>query len=291
MKQHVRHLIARITDSPASLPFKWLFDGANAMEYHLLRLYWWLQGKRLPGEEERRLVKENVTFIYKSFERQAMAKRLFRSIQRYYPGARVVIADDSAEPLTIDDPNAEVILLPFNSGLSRGISAALARVQTPYVVRLDDDELLTPHTEFGCQLQFLMAHEEVDLASIVYFRAPVWAGSKSELKKYYRQTFGPQRPLKIAHMTRIDERHIVVAKPPNCFLARTAKVREVGYDSNIRMIDHNEFFYRAAGHLVSVVDERSFIFHYHNPFDAHYKRFRSDTLGDAIYIRRKHMKR
>lgn len=40
----------------------------------------------------------------------------------------------------------------------------------------------------------------------------------------------------------------------------------------IRMIDHKKFSYPA-------------------PFDAHYKQFRSDTRGDAIYIRKKHSKR
>lgn len=291
MKQRIRTLIAKITASPVGRVFKWLFDLFLILEYKVLCLYWYLIGKRLPSEEERKLVRENVTFIYKSFERQYMAKKLFHSIQQYYPGAKVVIADDSKIPLTIDDPHVEIIHLPFNSGLSYGISCALDRVQTPFVVRLDDDELFTPYSQFGRHLEFLLQHEEVDLASILYFRAPIWAGCKSEAKKYYRQTFGKSRPLKIPHMTRIDDRHVVVAKPPNCFIARTSKMREVGYDNNIRMIDHNEFFYRAAGVMVSVVDESSFIFHYHNPFDAHYKQFRSDTRGDAIYIRKKHSKR
>ena len=291
MKQCIRTLIAKITTSPFGQAFKWLFDITIALEFKVLCFYWYLSGKRLPAEEERKLVRENVTFIYKSFERQYMARKLFHSIQKYYPGAKVVIADDSNIPLVIDDPYVEIIHLPFNSGLSYGISCALGRVRTSFVVRLDDDELLTPYSQFGRHLKFLLQHEEVDLASILYFRAPIWAGCKSEVKKYYRQTFGKSRPLIIPHLTRIDNHHVVVAKPPNCFIARTSKIKEVGYDKNIRMIDHNEFFYRAAGVIVSVVDDSSFIFHYHNPFDVHYKQFRSDTKGDTIYIRKKHMKR
>ena len=291
MKQRIRSIIVKLAHSSVGILFKWLFSIIIAIEYYLLNIYWWLRGKRLPSEEERQLVRENVTFIYKSFERQGMAKRLFHSIQRYYPGAKVVIADDSAQPLTIENSHAEIIHLPFNSGLSYGISCALERVKTPFLVRLDDDEMLTPYSEFGRHLLFLMKHKEVDLASILCFRAPLWAGRKNEAKKYYRQQFDKSRPLKIAHMTHIDDSHTVVAKPPNCFIARTEKIKEVGYDKNIRMIDHNEFFYRAAGVIVSVLDESSFIFHYHNPFDTHYMKYRNDTLGDSIYIRKKHMKR
>ena len=65
--------------------------------------------------DEAKLVCENVTFIYKSFERQKLAKRLYKSIQSYYSGAKVVIADDSAKPLELTGENLEIIQLPFNS--------------------------------------------------------------------------------------------------------------------------------------------------------------------------------
>lgn len=66
----------------------------------------------------------------------------------YYPKAHVVIADDSQEPLQIEnmEKNDLILHLPFNSGLSKGLIAALAEVKTPYVMRMDDDLLLTPHT-------------------------------------------------------------------------------------------------------------------------------------------------
>lgn len=35
------------------------------------------------------------------------------------------------------------IHLPFNSGLSKGLIEVIAGVETPYVMRLDDDMLLT----------------------------------------------------------------------------------------------------------------------------------------------------
>lgn len=292
MKEKLRHIIDCISNSLAGPYLKSMYDSAMLGEYHLLCGYLYLIGKRRPSLSEQQLMRENVTIIYKSFERQKMAKRLFRNIQKYYPGIKVIIADDSKEPLKIDDANAEVVQLPFNSGLSQGIISALERVKTPYLIRLDDDELLTPCSKFEEQLHFLMEHPEIDIAAVLCFGAPFWRGAKWESRRYYAQSMrNAPLPLKIPHMTRIDKRHVVVGKVPNIFIARTEKIREVGYDKNIRMIDHNEFFYRAAGRLVSVLDEKAYIYHYHNPFDAHYNQFRNDYLGDLKYIQIKHSRR
>lgn len=78
-------------------------------------------------------MRENVTVIFKSFERQKMAKRLYENLQKYYPGVRVVIADDSRKPLDLQGDSLTIIQLPFNSGLSYGLNQALERVDTPYV--------------------------------------------------------------------------------------------------------------------------------------------------------------
>lgn len=77
-------------------------------------------------------MRENVTVIFKSFERQKMAKRLYENLQKYYPGVRVVIADDSRKPLDLQGDSLTIIQLPFNSGLSYGLNQALERVDTPY---------------------------------------------------------------------------------------------------------------------------------------------------------------
>jgi len=198
----------------------------------------------------------------------------------------VIIADDSSKPLDLASDNLEIIQLPFNSGLSMGLNRALERVTTPFFIRMDDDELLTPYTDFHKQLKFFMEHPEVDLIGVQPFNLPMCTSLK-EAEVHYRQQSMDRAPkkLKIPHLTRIDETHVVLGKVPNIFIARTDKFQEIGYDDNIRMIDHHEFFYRAAGNLVSVLDQKAFVFHYHNPFDAYYDKFRSDFAGDLKYIR------
>lgn len=55
----------------------------------------------MPTAEQAHEVTQNVTFMFKSFERQKQAKKLYKNIQKHYPGAKVVIADDSKVPLGI----------------------------------------------------------------------------------------------------------------------------------------------------------------------------------------------
>jgi len=243
-----------------------------------------LMGKAHPSAEEIADIEKNVTFIYKSFNRQKCARKLYRSIKQYYPGARVVIADDSRVPLTIDSlrEGDTIIHLPFNSGLSRGLDAALQRVGTPYVIRMDDDLLLTPGSHFYSQLQFLQTHPEVDLAAIqMQSRHPEKAARRYASVRM-------NRPLLIPAGTWIDGR-MVVYKAPNVYMARTESLRKVGFDPNIRMIDHHEFFYRAAGQIVCVQDPHSYVMHCHNRFEGkEYTPYRHAYAQDLRYIAAKH---
>ena len=284
----LRSVAYKISVSPFGSAFKVLYDIFILAEYYLFSFIWDRNAYH-PTKAEKKHVAKNVTFIYKSFERQDMAKRLFWSIQKYFPGAKVIIADDSKTPLVIRSRYCKVIQLPFNSGLSKGLHCALDAVTTPYTMKLDDDELLTPLSNIYGQLRFLERHKNIDLTAIQMVTAPILESPKDRAKKYYffSMSNAPKKLL-IPHMTKIDADHIVSGKTPNVFLARTEKYRSIGYDDNIRMIDHHEFFYRAAGNVVCCMDTTAFVFHYHNWFDGHYAKFRNDTNDDAKYIRMKH---
>ncbi len=258
-----------------------------AVEYWLLDFYWALKGYKKPSAEDAALVASNVTFMFKSFERQTQARALYKCIRRYYPEVRVVVADDSSKPLELYGENICVIQMPFNSGLSKGLNLALAEVKTPYLMRLDDDELLTRRTDLAGELRFLLAHPEVDIVGIPCIEALRFQSLRKYLQEYFRTPMKEvPLPLKVPHGTRIDDDHIVLGKLPNRFLARTESIRKVGWDDNIRMIDHHDFFFRAAGVLVSVVSTDSIVFHNHNFFSPKYNRYRFDWKGDARYIRR-----
>lgn len=284
----IKHLVKKMLYGPlepiASIAFKIISN----VEYGYFNHKWKKQGWKKPDQSEIDFVCENVTIIFKSFERQKMAKRLYRNIQSYYPGINVIIADDSSKPLDLQGDSLQVIQLPFNSGLSYGLNRALEKVMTPYVMRMDDDELLTLKTSLGAQVKFLEEHPEVDLVSFCALRA-IWCVDPDKAVSEYTvfNMQGAPKPLCIPHMTQIDGNHFVLGKVPNRYVARTKKIREVGWDENIRMLDHHDFFWRAAGNLVSVIALGTAVFHYHNPFQHRYHKYRRDVDGDRKYIAQK----
>ena len=245
----------------------------------------------MPDQEEVEFVRENVTVIFKSFERQKMAKRLYENLQKYYPGVRVVIADDSRKPLDLQGDSLTIVQLPFNSGLSYGINQALERVDTPYVMRMDDDELLTVRTRLGKQVEFLERYSEIDIVGFCVLTAIRCQNPDEAVSEFTRFSMkDAPKPLLIPHMTRVDGNHFVMGKVPNVYVARTDKIRSIGWDSNIRMMDHQDFFWRASGNLVTTIALGTAVFHYHNPFDRYYQRFRQDVSGDKEYIIKKNKK-
>ena len=247
---------------------------------------YWLYGPSRVSEKDAEIVEHNVTFLYKSFERQKQAKRLYKCLRRYYPKAKIVIVDDSRVPLVIEskDRNLMILHLPFNSGLSKGLAAGLENVVTDFVMRMDDDELLTPESRIHEQVKYLQNNKEVDLVGFQVTRL-----NRKRLTERYRR-IRMNKQLKIPAGTIIDGKEVIY-KPANVYLVRTESLRRIGYDPNIRMLDHHEFFYRAAGDLVSVMDLKAHVMHCHNWFESSdYDRYRCDYQRDAQYIAMKHGK-
>ncbi len=264
------------------------YAAISAAEYRLLCLKWRLSGHRKPEPPEVQAVCENVTFLFKSFERQRMAKQLYRNIQAYFPGAKVVIADDSRKPLKLRGKNLTVLQLPFRSGLSYGLNRALEQVMTPFLMRMDDDELLTPCSKIERELAFLHRHPEVDLVGFGIITPLGCRGAGKRGEDFARmRILNTPKPFRVPHMTAIDGTHFVVEKPLNVFLARTQAVRRIGWDDRIQVIDHHEFFYRAAGELVCAAAPETTVFHRHNPFQRRYMDYRMNYQADMEYIRRK----
>ena len=285
MRSMIKNALKKVIYGPLSPIAVNVFRLVSNVEYRHFTKKWERQGWKKPDQPEIDFVRKNVTIIFKSFERQKMAKRLYKNIQSYYPGVRVIIADDSLKPLDLQDDSLKVLRLPFNSGLSYGLNRALEKVETPYVMRMDDDELLTVKTCLGAQVKFLEMHPEVDLVGFCTLTAIRCMNPDKEVSRFTSFSMkGAPQPLRISHMTQIDGNHFVMGKVPNLYVARTDKVRSIGWDENIRMLDHQDFFWRAAGNLVSVIALGTAVFHYHNPFQRHYQKYRQDVDGDRIYI-------
>lgn len=291
MKNGIKYFVKKILYGPLLQISRFSFSFLSFLEYNYFNRKWRKQGWEKPDQNEIDFVCKNVTIIYKSFERQKMAKRLYENIQNYYPGIRVIIVDDSSNSLDLEGNSLKVIQLPFNSGLSYGLNRAIEEVTTPYVMRMDDDELLTVKTRLERQIKFLETHPEIDLVGFCTLTAIRCIDPDKEVSKFTVFSMkGAPKPLKIPHMTQIDENHFVMGKVPNLYVARTEKIKQIRWDDNIRMLDHQDFFWRAAGNLVSVIALGTAVFHYHNPFQKEYQKYRQDVAKDREYIMNKRNK-
>lgn len=221
-----------------------------------------------------------VTMAVKTFKRPDVARRLVRSARTVFDG-RIVVADDSPTPMTFEDPLVDVIAMPFNSGVSVGRNAALDAVDTEFVLVTDDDLVFTAATDVDAARRRLEAYPEVDAVGFVRVELPRWMAhdfGPDALLKGHREPLRPWGELVGGLPVRL--------KIEQTYLARTESIRRVRWDPQIRMVDHADFFSRAAGEIVVVLDQAIRAYHARTPFDPDYTRYRLDIAPDQAYLGR-----
>ena len=76
---------------------------------------------------------ENVTFGITAFDRPDELEQLVASIQRRYPRAKIVVADNGRQKARLPK-EVQVIDLEFDAGLSRARNALIDALQTKVLV-------------------------------------------------------------------------------------------------------------------------------------------------------------
>ena len=266
--------------SPYGAPVRWGFRAVTAAQVWAVTA---LDRAREqgPSPEQRRATAERVTMTAKTFERPDTARRLVRSTRRVFDG-RIVVADDSRTPMAPPGPGVHVIGLPFNVGVSVGRNAALDTVDTEFVLVTDDDIVFTAAAGINRAMDYLDETPEVDMVGFLRVELPLWfaydhgadalfAGHAPPLRRHDEVINGLPVRYKLAQI----------------YLARTEAVRRVRWDEHIRMVDHRDFFSRAAGQIVAVLDPESRVYHVRTPFKAGYTAHREDVAADLAYLQRR----
>lgn len=101
MKNKLKTIIRKLSNTPFAIILSLVSQMIIFLQVYCFKTKWLLTKKQKPNKEEIQDVCKNITFIYKSFERQKMARTLYKSIQLYYPGARLIISDDSSKLLDL----------------------------------------------------------------------------------------------------------------------------------------------------------------------------------------------
>ena len=214
------------------------------------------------------IVNENLTAIIKTFERPMELKRLVQSIRRFYPNMKIVVVDDSREPTVIE--SVQTIVIPFDSGVSAGRNRALKAVETKYTLLLDDDYIFYRKTGFHKALQLMEECSEIDIMGGERVDLPLYRTVDYKRPRLYsveRDAVKPMGSL-VCSMPVYD-------KVANFYIARTERLRLVGWDDNLKRLDHADFFSRAKGVLVTVFNKDFKVLHAQTPYNEVYmsKRF------------------
>ncbi|KAM9444607.1 beta-1,4 N-acetylgalactosaminyltransferase 1-like [Clarias gariepinus] len=192
-----------------------------------------------------------VTIATKTFIRYDKLQDLIDSVRQFYPTVTIIIADDSEHPKPVTGPYIEHYTMPFKKGWFAGRNLAVSQVTTKYVLWADDDFIFTSNTRLEKMVDVL---EKTDLDLV--------GGAVREVTGYtatYRHTISTEKGGKDGDCLHLRKGfHHALESFPNCvvtdavinfFMARTEKVRQVGFDPRLARVAHLEFFIDGLGVL------------------------------------------
>ena len=212
---------------------------------------------------------DELTILVKTFERPRVEHRLIASIRRLYPQVRVLVVDDSRNPVIFD--GVETVVLPYDTGLSAGRNEGLRRIKSPYVLVLDDDFVFYRHTDLNEPLEAMERYPEIDIMGGVPLKLPFLSQTD-----YWRGDVFPAAPPPTRPRGTMIGRFPVCDKVENFFVGRTERLRLVEWDPRLKFKEHKDFFSRARGTLTTVLNPRFRILHARTPLDTEYLQKRND---------------
>ena len=188
----------------------------------------------------------SITAAIKAFERPKSLDRLIRSIRRFCPELKMLVADDGFYPCPRRD--VPYLRLAPDIGLSAGRNAMLRRVDTPYFLLLEDDMEFSADTRVDL-LARLVATGEVDLAAGDLVRCKNKLLFVRRKPQHYNGLFD----LQDGHLRLVEGNrgggmtYQLCDIVPNFFVARTEQIQAVGgWDEELKLHEHEELFFRAG---------------------------------------------
>lgn len=105
----------------------------------------------------------DVTFCVTCFDRPQHLARLLESIRRFYPQAKILVADNGREAPVVP-AGVELIRLTYDCGVSAARNELAKRVKTRYLLILEEDFVFTPETKIEKLLDVLESDRSVGVA-------------------------------------------------------------------------------------------------------------------------------
>lgn len=195
------------------------------------------------------MVEQKVTLSIKTFERPECIQKLVKSIRKYYPNIHIIVTDDSKNPSPIR--NVEYCIMPFYSGSSAGRNLGLSKVETEYVVTLDDDFLFTTTTKLEKWVEIL-DNTTIDLVS-----------GNVDSRRFEGLIDLSNRKCRLIQGSRGTEGGLKLYDVVLQFwMGRTNVIQSLGgWDKDFKTQDHKIFFARHLGKLKIAHCPKVFVHH------------------------------
>ena len=185
-----------------------------------------------------------VTVIVKTFERPTCILPCLTSIRARFPALEILVCDDSHEPLFTDGtepaPGIRWLTLPAEAGhtLGAGRNHLVRHVRTPLFFLADDDHAFTPATRIDLLYAILRRHD-LDIVGGAQDRGDYGGAVFQQEGDVVYQRFHEYHEELEPGVVRCD-------RISNTFLARTERVRAIGWEERVHGTEHADFFLRAS---------------------------------------------
>jgi glycosyltransferase involved in cell wall biosynthesis len=194
-----------------------------------------------------------LTAIIRTFERPKALHRLVKSIRRFHPAMKVLVADDGVEATSCKQ--TDYFRLPSEKGQAAALNALLARVRSPYFLVLDDRAEIHRDSQLLALLE-LVASDRLDVAAgaLVGCQKKLWFFTKrNPLAQHGLLEIAGDRVALLAGSRSQGDGFWWCDVVGNFFVARTDRVRAMGgWDPELRDDAREEFFVRAHRHGIRV---------------------------------------
>lgn len=198
-------------------------------------------------------VEDQMTVVAHSASRCELLERLGASFRVLYPRLPVLVTCECAESSDCEElrqrphakiPRMAVIDVPFDFGLSRGKKLLVLRVETEFILVLDDDFVRSPLSCLECMLWHMRSHLHSLTLPFDMLGFPILEDERN---------FGAFRGSLRPTQNRLFLDPIVadasadgctrVGIHPMAFLGRTARLREFKFQDNLQVGEHEQFFF------------------------------------------------
>jgi hypothetical protein len=129
--------------------------------------------------------------------------------------------------------------MPHDSGLSAGRNFLIEKVNTPYVLLLDDDQ-------YACDLTDMQEWYRIFTENNFDILGSTVQDYRGHTRSFYGDIILENRKMELKLKKPISNEEFMLCDiVPNCFLARTEVLSKIKWDNQLKLAEHLDFFLRA----------------------------------------------